>query len=157
MVNGKLSRSFKRTNGSPQGAVLTPEKYNCYKHISLTRIESLPIGIRMGSIFIKGTAFADDQNHFGKNVKEIQMILDMVAESSAKDGSRYKPEKAKIIALGGQKEWEQAKWRMGSIEVQQVKELTHLGRHIHFRQIARSAHQMDITMKRARKAIKILE
>ena len=92
----------------------------------------------VGETRIVGTTFADDENHPATNRKEVQKILDLVAESSAKEGSRYKPDKAKVLAIGGQKEWANTTWKMGSISVMQVKETTYLGRHIPCRHVERS-------------------
>ena len=52
-VNGRLTGAYKREGGAPQGAVLTPAKYNGAKS-PLARLEKRGLGVLVGKTTVTG-------------------------------------------------------------------------------------------------------
>jgi hypothetical protein len=150
-VNGRLTSAYSRDGGAPQGAVLTPAKYNGAKSPLQASLEKRGMGVRVGETTITGVGYADDTANLEESEHGMENILRAFAKESARIGNRYKLENQRVITFGINGET-RAKWKMGDIDIDERQEGTFLGRTILQRKVEGTTDQVKKVILQARKA-----
>jgi hypothetical protein len=103
-VNGNLfSKSFPIKCGVKQGGILSPYLFNFFMHDLIVECLSLNIGANIYGVNISTFLYADDVSILGKELHEIQQLLNICENYGSDWGINFSGSKSKFIVFGTQR------------------------------------------------------
>ena len=133
------SSTFKISNGTRQGSILSPALFALYVQGLLDRLSSLGIGCHIGSTFVGAIAWADDFLLLAPTRTAMQKMLDTASEFSKEVGLEFSTDpnptksKSKAIFMVGRSRMlkKPAPLLLSGQQLPYVKQATHLGHEFH--------------------------
>ena len=149
--DGIRSTSFKITNGTRQGSVLSPTLFSVYLDDLLGELRALGIGCHMGGAWVGAAGYADDLILLAPSRTAMQKMLQVCEKYAADHNLQFSTDpdpsksKSKCLYMCGQLETEYPKpVKLCGQDLPWVKHATHLGHELH--QVCNM--EFDANMKR---------
>ena len=107
--NKSKSETFKISNGTRQGSVLSPTLFSVYVQDLLDMLKNLGVGCHVGETFVGAIAWADDFLLLAPNRESMQQMLDLAAAFGLKNNLEFSCDpdpaktKSKAIFMVGKK------------------------------------------------------
>ena len=135
----EISSTFKISNGTRQGSILSPALFVLYVQGLLDRLSSLGIGCHIGGTFVGAMAWADDFLLLAPTCTAMQKMLDTASEFSKEVGLEFSTDpnptksKSKAIFMVGRSRMlkKPAPLLLSGQQLPYVKQATHLGHEFH--------------------------
>ena len=95
-----VSRSFSAKNGVKQGGVLSPQLFNVYLDVLLSRLKESGFGCHVGHNYMGSFAYADDIVLLSPTITSLESLLDICKTYSAEYNINFNAEKSKLLVYG---------------------------------------------------------
>lgn len=97
--NGKYSAMFNTTLGVKQGGPSSPRLFSLYIEELSDRLNSLNIGINIGTVKINHIKYADDVMLLANNEKELNKLLEVVSKFGLDFEVKFNPDKTQFMVF----------------------------------------------------------
>ena len=125
--DGEQSHPFNIKQGVKQGAVLSPLLYSLFVNDLLVELEHSGLGVRIDSVFCGAPMYADDHALIASSPdRDLQSMIDIVAQYATKWRYRLNPYKSKVLVFGS-KTPPPTTWTIKGEKLDVVNEYLHLG------------------------------
>ncbi|XP_062585188.1 uncharacterized protein LOC134246859 [Saccostrea cucullata] len=127
--NENLSQEIKLEQGIRQGAKLSTLMYKRFNNDLLNALQTVPEGVKIGTLDITAPTCADDIALLTKNQRDAQILTNLVNTASNKDRFTINSAKCEILTFKThQKKYQQEiEVKLGNETINHVSSLKHLG------------------------------